>query len=529
MINNNNSTPINQGISDLSNLVFDFFNSAINYRFEQEIIESGLQVLIQLPTVKGASFIPFNEWQQNCPPLFFGEIPNQNIFSINSYLEQVELRRHCKNCSELTSEMGCTLLNSSNRSGIICRNIAVNDNKFGVINVYYDLDRTLTDQEIWFTGKISDGLGTLLEQIAIKRQQTLAFDFLTKNEAVSEILFDNISSLLESVKKNYGTKNVELVLPQEIMNEVLGSTNPITLSKTVNSWLDLLHQMDNNFRKDFIFHKFKSDGCEEISTWKCYPIHPTRITNQVPPLAFLCISIGDNTNRLEVEDDRLEHYRHLIGMMIEMRQNMIRESFQDLLAERIRLSREIHDGFAQTLAFLLIQFKRILRFYKENDEEKFLTAFEEGYQSLTEAYSDVRDSISHLRFVPEIDLNQNISRLLDEFSQKSKILVSQMVDLPVKPFSESTIYQLSMILQEGLTNIRRHSRATLVTIEGRNVGTQYFLKVRDNGVGFDENMRTQAFHGHIGIESMRERAELIGAKFEITSGSMEGTELKLIL
>jgi two-component system nitrate/nitrite sensor histidine kinase NarX len=218
-----------------------------------------------------------------------------------------------------------------------------------------------------------------------------------------------------------------------------------------------------------------------------------------------------------------------LSFLIDFDRWTMQKNYQELLDERIRLSREIHDGFAQTLAFLLIQLKRILRFYEEKDEDKFITAFEESYQTLSESYIDIRESISSLRVAPEKDLITTLQPVLCDFEKKTKIPVEQSFEPLLITIPESAIFHIIRILQESLSNIRKHSEATSVEVRGCNQGNNYILIIKDNGIGFDQTDHENEIKDHIGIKSMVERAELIDGKLHIKSAVCAGTEIRLVL
>jgi signal transduction histidine kinase len=87
--------------------------------------------------------------------------------------------------------------------------------------------------------------------------------------------------------------------------------------------------------------------------------------------------------------------------------------------------------------------------------------------------------------------------------------------------------QLVRIVQEALNNVRKHSRASMVRISLRNWGGDLLLEINDDGQGFDPDDIPPV--AQYGLRGMRERAELIGADFQIISQPRSGTTVRLNL
>ena len=97
----------------------------------------------------------------------------------------------------------------------------------------------------------------------------------------------------------------------------------------------------------------------------------------------------------------------------------------------------------------------------------------------------------------------------------------------VPPYLKTTIYR---IMQEALNNVAKHSRASLVHLQLKKNGRGLNLSIKDNGRGFDldKAMALKTSSRGFGLASMRERAELSGASFEINSAGESGTMIKVV-
>lgn len=227
----------------------------------------------------------------------------------------------------------------------------------------------------------------------------------------------------------------------------------------------------------------------------------------------------------------LETLGQHLGVAVENQRLRARERELAVSEERNLLAQELHDSIAQGLAFLNIQAQLLqdsLR--KENVEEALGTAndIREGVQ---ESYDDVRELLVHFRTrVSHSDLDSAILSTLEKFEGQTGIRTEfdrVGTGVPLEPENE---IQVLHIVQESLSNIRKHARASMVkvTVE-RNVGG-VIVEVRDDGVGFDPatNPAVASDH-HVGLKIMKERAFRIGGECLVTAAVGKGTRVTLSL
>jgi two-component system nitrate/nitrite sensor histidine kinase NarX len=163
-----------------------------------------------------------------------------------------------------------------------------------------------------------------------------------------------------------------------------------------------------------------------------------------------------------------------------------------------------------------------------NDLERLQQNINMTYSTLTDAYQDARQAIDGLRLGPDENglagwLEQTVSEF-EETSGLSEVVLETDVrrDLPSEVHA-----QLIRIVQEALSNIRKHSQARNVWIGCHETNDDLWLEIRDDGQGFSpEDIPGPSQHG---MRGMRERAELIGADFQVTSRQGEGTVIRVRL
>jgi len=215
----------------------------------------------------------------------------------------------------------------------------------------------------------------------------------------------------------------------------------------------------------------------------------------------------------------------LLTMDAESEELLRQLEYKAVLDERTRLAREIHDGLAQTLAFLKMEASRMQTYLTKGDMEAVTRTLQACYRTLSDAYLDARQAIDNLRRVPDELLGDWLEVTAADFNSLTGIEID-VSDIHLQHvFSPGVKAQLIRIVQEALTNIRKHAQACGITISACERAGEVILEVKDNGQGFTPE-QTQPTSQY-GLRSMRERAESIGADFQIVSSPGVGTTVRL--
>jgi two-component system nitrate/nitrite sensor histidine kinase NarX len=199
------------------------------------------------------------------------------------------------------------------------------------------------------------------------------------------------------------------------------------------------------------------------------------------------------------------------------------EAERATLEERTRLARELHDGLAQDLWFAKLKHERLVA--QVDDDVKPLAA--EVTQALDAAIAEAKYAVVTMR---ADDRDQPLSELLaetvDDFGHRSGLRTEvSSADLP-NALPPRTQAELLRILQEALTNVRKHADATVVRVAAEVDDGRLTLRVSDNGRGFRPEDTTG---DGLGLQGMRERARLMGGELRIMSEPSGGTEVSLAL
>lgn len=206
---------------------------------------------------------------------------------------------------------------------------------------------------------------------------------------------------------------------------------------------------------------------------------------------------------------------------IEVRRLGTAEFAAAALEERARLAREIHDGLAQDLWYAKLKQSRLAQIAGFSGEASQLN--EEVGDAIDNALTEARDAVAAMRRGAESGpLLDILVRHVDDFADRFALRVELTSDGPLPEIGPRAQAEVLRIVQEALTNVRKHADATVVRVDVTTDGDLRFA-VTDNGRGF----RAESVSPGFGLESMRQRAAVIGARLTVSSQPQHGTRIEL--
>lgn len=200
--------------------------------------------------------------------------------------------------------------------------------------------------------------------------------------------------------------------------------------------------------------------------------------------------------------------------------------------ERLRIARDIHDELGAVLTTLKWDLESLDESLSRVADLEDLAAVhvrvEELISVVDNTFEAVRIVTSALRSkrMEGTDLAQALQRQVDEFQRQSGIACES--DVNVAAGTELDLSQWTAIIrvvQESLTNVRRHSGATKVRILINEIDCQLVLRVGDDGRGFAAAGELR--FGTFGLKGMEERARNLGGDLQVITGTGQGTEIIL--
>ncbi len=193
--------------------------------------------------------------------------------------------------------------------------------------------------------------------------------------------------------------------------------------------------------------------------------------------------------------------------------------------ERNRLARDIHDTLGHYLTVINVQLEKALAFRNMNPQEAEL-AVSEAKRFASEALRDVRLSVAALRTVQDtLPFALSIDDLVEHVRNEQQD-VALTIEGDKASFSQQAQLTLYHAVQEGLTNVQKHTNATQVVVDVRYNDDEAILSMRDNGCGFDPTILQQLSPGReggYGLLGLQERLQLVGGHLHIDSNPGSGT------
>lgn len=234
----------------------------------------------------------------------------------------------------------------------------------------------------------------------------------------------------------------------------------------------------------------------------------------------LLSAVGD---QLGIAVDNAQLYLEMESRVQELSQEI---QHLAVLKERVRLGREMHDGFAQALSLLNLK----LKMAQSARNGEVAKALQEMLEIVDSAYEDVRQAISDLRMplLPDASLVSTLSEYAQSFALRYNVQVQVVVEPEAANVHCSPDVQIQVIriVQEALANVRKHAHAEHLDVRFDRTDGHLNIQIRDDGRGF-EPATTGPAPGHYGLSIMRERAASYKGELDIYSKPNEGTTIAL--
>ena len=193
--------------------------------------------------------------------------------------------------------------------------------------------------------------------------------------------------------------------------------------------------------------------------------------------------------------------------------------------ERLRIARDLHDNFLQTLSALKLYLERC-RMVIDKDPGRAKGQIDRMLEISTEGLADVRSYLSQLRLVgPEPSkFGQAAERCSTEAAARGGFNVHTDIKISEECITPEVSLAAFQILRELLNNVVKHADAANVWVTIKTAGDKLEMSVRDDGKGFEDQVGASHEEGHLGLVGVRERLEEIGGDMRIISHLGEGTE-----
>ncbi|MDD5467885.1 MAG: GAF domain-containing protein [Anaerolineales bacterium] len=231
---------------------------------------------------------------------------------------------------------------------------------------------------------------------------------------------------------------------------------------------------------------------------------------------------------LQRDAQLLMHLAHHVVVAIENAQLYRQLRYLATLEERDRLAREMHDELAQALGYLNVKASITNDLLSGGRVDQAQESLMELKKVAKFVYTDVREAIFNLRTTVSFragllpTLQDYLAEYRAHYGVETRLVVENDGPSEISPEAAS---QLLRIIQEALTNVRKHAAAKKVLIRYNQNDSQVCISIEDDGQGFEVGRAIDDQRQHFGLQIMGERAESIGGGLEIDSRPGRGTRV----
>ena len=461
------------------------------------------------------------------------------------------------------SEMGITSFNGLTVRSSLVIPIFIDSLVEAVISVESPNLNSFNDQDLWTLGSLAIQTATAIENArlyhnidayseilqgtlaartqrlqAIKQVSQVVSQGLELNELLALVgksigqIFTTENAAADSVQVSIGLINGANLAKQVIYGNQTGPTNINPHDKTT-------YKMDFQSVTGQVIRQTKPIILNNINSKSIYSTHNDTVetpenTLMLTPLItagkIIGVIVVENKQDNAFDDgdlDTLESVAYQVASAIEHARLLKKTKELAIVDERTRLAREMHDGVAQNLAYILIQVDRCLNMVDEGSKleahlEQIGTLIEQNIDELRRNIFDLRPVALEGRSLFEV-----LENFVTEFGRRWNLKTSYSVvgeTGQVSPEVESSLYR---ILQETLSNARQHAGCDSVSVRlSIKDNNRIELEIEDNGLGFNpEQQQSQSATRGLGLISMQERAEAVGGEFTISSTPQQGTRV----
>ena len=501
---------------------------------ERELVEQILKLTSDLAGAVAASLVPLDERGQPLAAISFGELPSPVLGAWVEYLASPAVRNGCGTCDHYGILMrSCPLLEGPLADAlkppapveIFCLPLRRGEREFGILNLYLPKEHKLDSETQVFLKAILVEASLALETLRLRQRELAALSQLRAVNVRTD-LTGLLQNFQEQVKEALEADFSYLVLRQKNSSEIAEPLVVGRFPEVAQAIIDGILQGVMVSGKPVLLGNLAGDPNvhQELRALIGAPLVDQDGT------AIGAILVGNRRSKgfTQRQLALLETLATQVTLVIQNSELMVESEFKTVMAERSRLAREIHDGLAQTLGFLKLQTAQMQNFMTSGNFERLEESLHATYKILAEAYLDARQAIDGLRISPT---NEGLPAWLEqtsvEFQESSDLEVVLLEVNNIEGLAPEIQAQLVRIVQEALSNIRKHAQATQVWISCHSNEGDLILEVRDDGRGFSPEDIPGA--SQYGLKGMRERSELIGADFQVISRSREGTTVRVRL
>lgn len=492
----------------------------------QELLEIAARIPVELLGAASASVITFDaERERSTLEMTFG-LDTGAVQALRRQAETAHSGQRCANCQPLTAHVNaeCHLLASVQASGagldrIVCMPLGRGDERSGVVSAYLQPGVQPSQEQIHLVSILATEVSGALEAARLRARQmaTLyAVDQATQERRSLDAL---LSRVLDTTIDGWGVQAGAILL-------AAGDSWDVRTHRGMGHDLGApafglalrLAERARATGQPIFFQEQVAGGLYASAA-------VLLLQAEGDTLGALFLGAAQPGWFKPAQVELMKAIASQIALAVRNAQLYSQLRQTAVLEERYRLSREMHDGLAQTLGYLGMQAERIEGMVDRGEAERLPAELKELRQVIAEAYLDLRETIDGLRLTVDQPggFYGALQAHVEDFTRRSGLPVDcSCVEAP-PDLPPDVALHLLRITQEALANVRRHAHAQRVWVSLARENGSLELTISDDGQGFDAAGPLE--RGHVGLASMRERVRSLDGQLTFATSPGQGTRV----
>lgn len=502
----------------------------------QQVLELAARAPSRLAGAKGSAVITFDKEGNKLNLDMAWGLSNDYLHGLRKRVEAGIPADRCEACSVLGAEVSgsCPLFQGmqdlAQQEGIqslVCLPIIREEKREGIISAYFPSPDGPPEEQVQLLNIVTNEIATALDGARLRNNHLAAIYAVENLSQVEQNLDALLDQVLETSLSGWGVRGGAIMLYDEIgarwnrwVQRELGGNSSHPHFGLV---LRLAEETRQSGQPILIPDLAKYPNTKAINGLRSAAAAPL-------------ISGGEQLGALVMVSRRKDLFQlrqipffsaiaHQTALAVRNARLHSQVQQMAVVEERYRLSREMHDGLAQTLSALGWQLDHLKTLLGRKDFAAMEQELSTTRQMTREAYMDVREAIDGLRLA--IDHPGGLAGALEEyiadFQHRTNIEAGLQVDEAFPPLTAQTELQLLRIGQESLINARKHAAANNVLVRLQHNSDQIELTITDDGKGFDSELPRG--RNHLGLTSMRERVQSLGGVLTLATSPSQGTRI----
>ena len=493
-----------------------------------ELMDIAVRIPVELLGATSSSVITFDsETDRGDLAMTYG-LSEPGVQALRQEVSTTFSTQRCTDCQPLTAHVNnsCHLLESLQASGnsqgidrIVCMPLGRGQERTGIVSAYLGPGASPSAEQIRLVSILATEISSAMETTQLRERQMATLYAVDQATQERRSLDTLLVRVLDSTASGWGVQAGAILLSEGDSWDVRvhqGMGGDLA-APAFGQALRMAERARTTGQPIFFQERLATDGLASTAL----------LLLQTEGTTLGALFLGSSQSGL-FKPSQIELMKAIasqIALAVRNAQLYTQLRQSAVIEERFRLSREMHDGVAQTLGYLGMQAERLEQLVERGDTTLLPQELKELRRVIADAYLDVRETIDGLRLT--VDQPGGFVGALqthaEDFTRRTGLPVDcSCVDTPPNLPPDVALHLLR-ITQEALTNVRRHAGAHHVWVSLARENGSLELTVSDDGQGFDPGSPLD--RQHVGLSSMRERVRSLDGQLTLATSPGQGTRI----